>query len=227
MVNSTCTGRDCCGSDYFQVYPVYVNPAFQGCNIPRIPGFAATGPATPTFTSCFSTPSFISKKTTAVQYSSNGLPASTISRTVSFVATASPVTGNDAAAYINFGCYTGFNDFSDGVDGTPTAAFSVDSCVAQCQTLGKNFAGIRVATPGTGTCRCGNTGPSASRNNMEDCNQLCPGNPRQNCGPPAGLLVYAIRSTPNNPWRSEWSSSYSSTPLYSCTSMSRPPRDIH
>lgn len=220
IINSACGGRDCCGSDYFQIYPVYANPKFMGCNIPRIPGYAATDSVTPTFTSCFATPAFVTKKTTAVVYQSGGAPAPTITRTVSFVATVTPVAGSSADDYINFGCYTGDNDFTGGVDAGLTGTFSVDTCVGACKGMNKEFAGIRIPASGSPVCRCGSQPPSNSPNNMESCNKICPDNDHQNCGPAAGLLVYATRGTPNNPWETSWSSTYSSTPRYSCTSMS-------
>ncbi len=190
----------------------------MGCHIPRVPGYAPTDPATPTFTKCFTTPGQFTKKTTVAQYSLTGAPAPTITRQVSFVATVTAVSGQASDDYINYGCYLNSADLPGGVAGSVSGGFTVDSCVLACRNAGQGYAGLRIPTGGgPPVCRCGTGPPSGGRNNMEDCNQLCPGGNQQNCGPTAGLLVYATRGV-SNPWEQEWSASYSNTPLYSCTS---------
>ncbi|KAK8122556.1 WSC domain-containing protein, partial [Apiospora sp. TS-2023a] len=220
-----CTGQNCCGDDGQQVYPVYANPDFMGCNIPRIPGYASSALATPggdQYT-CIATPqSILARATHTVPY----LGKAAVTRSASFVATATAA----AATYINFGCYPDADRTSPLNGQIQIAAntitggkISVDNCIAACQgkNQGLDWVGLRgVTNGGAATCLCGtgkgNLGNSAD---MEVCNLPCDGDDNtQNCGPDLGILAYAVSaSATTGDWYTSWSSTFSSSRTYSCT----------
>lgn len=204
--------------------PVYANPAFQGCYIPRIPGPAPAADVTPTFAKCFVTPSSIVPKITATTYKSGGADATGITRTAAVLATATPVSGTE---WVNYGCLNTMNTLDGHVDQTITA-MNADKCIKACNADASfTFAALRVVG-GVGTCQCGTGVPAGtSLIDMEQCTNPCPDpdpKAQQLCGPKLATqaLVYAKGGGGvNNLWSKSWVSRFSKTPLYSCTSMSR------
>ncbi|KAI0013760.1 hypothetical protein F4779DRAFT_291868 [Xylariaceae sp. FL0662B] len=213
---TACTGQDCCGAGNGP-FPVYANPQLMGCFIPRIPGSYDNPPATLVSTgyaNCFATPSSVANRATAPLAVAAG---ATISRSATFVATASPA----ATPYILYGCYSQnsitdlFAASSDG--GVAAASLSVDSCVSACGT--GNYAYAAVVANGSPKCYCSNSDPNAGATfqNVQDCNYPCPGSESQNCGG-SNPLVYAVSSkAANGPWQKAFSSTYVPTPTYSCS----------
>ncbi|KAI3326996.1 hypothetical protein HD806DRAFT_379420 [Xylariaceae sp. AK1471] len=213
-----CTGQDCCGSSNGP-YPVYANPKLMGCFIPVIPGITNPDSDTPAFDgyNCFATPASIAARAASpvVAYA-----AKTMSASASFLATASPVAGN---AFVNYGCYQDTvvaNLFDTVIDSGLTATdISVDTCVKFCDGASHKFAAVYGKQPNN-KCACGDAikGGVTPNGAMESCNQPCAGSALQNCGGDNGPLVYAKSDVMPNQWAETWSSSWSKTLTYSCTS---------
>ncbi|KAK7914855.1 hypothetical protein PG985_012558, partial [Apiospora marii] len=222
-----CTGQDCCGNDGEQIYPVYANPDYMGCNLPRIPGLAPRAVATPADNqyTCITTPqSILARATHTIAYA--GKPK--ITRSASFVATATA----GARTYINFGCYPDADRSAPISGGAPVLAanlpdqkVSVSNCIAACaaQNPPKDWVALRGAVGGAQTgaaCICGTTkGNLGNSNDMEICKLPCDGaDNTENCGPDNGVLVYAISaSATTGDWYTSYTSTYSVTHSYSCT----------
>ncbi|KAI0458525.1 hypothetical protein F5B21DRAFT_435046 [Xylaria acuta] len=212
---AACEGQDCCSTGNGP-FPVYANPNLMGCFIPIIPGAEnpdAEAPA-PDGYNCFPTPQSILGRapSAVVNYATR-----TMSASASFIATASPA----ANAFVNYGCWQ-----STQVANLFTTVFNytladdqltVDKCVAFCDQANHNFAAVWGA-PQT-TCACGDALQDGVTPNgaMEDCNQPCTGSATQNCGGDNGPLVYAKSSITPNMWADRYTSSWSSTIVYSCT----------
>ncbi|KAI1156277.1 hypothetical protein F4825DRAFT_320217 [Nemania diffusa] len=212
-----CTGQDCCGSGSGP-FPVYANPQLMGCFTPIIPGMAnpdVDDPA-PDGYDCFPTPRSIQARAASpvVKYA-----ARTMSASASFVATASPA----ANAFVNYGCWqnTLVGDLLDAVTTAtiPNNTINVDTCVKFCDSNNHRFAALYGAPPNS-QCACGDTLKSNVTPNgaMEDCNQPCPGSAQQNCGGDKGPLLYARSDVTPNQWAQLYTSSWSHTVVYSCTS---------
>ncbi|KAI1300467.1 hypothetical protein F5Y03DRAFT_229276 [Xylaria venustula] len=210
-----CTGQDCCAIGGGPA-PVYANVNFMGCFVPVIPG--STNPVTdhpaPNGYNCFQTPASILNRPTSVVAAYN---TRTISRSASFVATASPSA--IAQPFVNFGCWQSkqvsdiFTTFT--VTTLASSAISVESCVAACDAAGQTFAALY----GTATkCACASTlKPGVDTTNiMQDCNQPCGGSLSENCGGDNGPLIYARNDVTPNKWAVQWTSSRSNTITYSC-----------
>ncbi|KAI1076989.1 hypothetical protein F5B20DRAFT_583729 [Whalleya microplaca] len=216
---TACTGQDCCGAGNGP-FPVYANPKLMGCFIPRIPGSYNNPPATLVSTgyaNCFATPASVVNRATAPLAVAAG---ATISRSATFVATASPSA--IATPYVLYGCYSQnsitdlFASSSDG--GVAAASVSVDSCVSACSKGGFAYAAL-TANNGPAKCTCSNSDPKAGATfqNVQDCNYPCPGSDSQNCGG-GNPLVYAVSSkAANGPWIKAFSSTYVPTPTYGCS----------
>ncbi|KAK7750440.1 hypothetical protein SLS62_007629 [Diatrype stigma] len=222
----SCSDPDCCGTANGP-FPVYANPALMGCYVPRIPGRSDPAAVTPAWDSyqCFETPSNIANRVVASAADYSGV---TISRTATFVATASPFVDQDA--WVLYGCY-GQDSVSQALTGfvaAPGAAFAgvgltPNSCALYCgsQTTTYNYAAI--AGIGVGqTCYCatglggagtGSVGPTM----IQDCNRPCTGDDEQMCGGNGGPLVYARGAFADGGPYAQGSVSYAQTPVYSCT----------
>ncbi|KAF2964240.1 hypothetical protein GQX73_g9331 [Xylaria multiplex] len=219
---TSCTGQNCCGKTDALV-PVYANPTFMGCFIPRIPGKADPEVAEPAPDgySCFPTPQSIATRTTTTFAS---YAPSTVTRGASYVATVSPVAGG--REWVNFGCYQdhaladifGSGGFID--SGVLSSALTVDSCTASCATkvgVIYKYAALQVSG-GAAKCYCATAVLSTSvlDKNMDLCTTKCPGNKNQNCGGSNGPMVYARSDVLVNPWSASWSISRSLTVTYDC-----------
>ena len=224
--SSGCLGQDCCGDAGAQVYPVYANPDFMGCNIPRIPGKATVTdrdhptPAGNAYT-CFPTPASILNR---ARYTATVANRPTIERRVSFVATATV----DAVKYVNYGCYPNADEVTPLVGAAtimPAAipTVNVDTCVAACKGQNKEWAGLKGSfSGGAAKCVCGSGIDNAKLgtiDNMQSCNSPCDGvDNTQNCGPERGILAYAVSvSATTGTWYNNWFTTYSFTSTYSCT----------
>ncbi|KAK8103736.1 uncharacterized protein PG998_010769 [Apiospora kogelbergensis] len=224
--NSGCLGQDCCGDAGAQVYPVYANPDFMGCNIPRIPGKATVTdrdhptPAGNAYT-CFPTPASILNR---ARYTATVANRPTIERRVSFVATATV----DAVKYVNYGCYPNADEVTPLVGAAtimPAAipTVNVDTCVAACKGQNKEWAGLKGSfSGGAAKCVCGSGIDNAKLgtiDSMQSCNSPCDGvDNTQNCGPERGILAYAVSvSATTGTWYNNWFTTYSFTSTYSCT----------
>ena len=228
---SSCGANDlCCGRDFNSPLMVYVNPNFQGCYIPRIPGYAQNpidNAREAAFTQCFSTPAIVKPTDRVVTYKKNDVPVPTVTRTNSYVATvtpspAAPVTDQ----WVNYGCLpdiTALDGAQPGdLGGDP---LSVTACTKACgQITGATFAGLRVpSNGGTPVCTCGTGVPgydSSQVRNMDFCREPCPdATANQNCGPQNGLLVYAKGGGGSgNLWAVDYSKRWGAakTVRYSC-----------
>ncbi|KAI0542778.1 hypothetical protein GGR58DRAFT_170800 [Xylaria digitata] len=229
--NSGCTGQNCCGSSGALV-PVYANPAFMGCYLPVIPGknSVQVGDPAPNSFSCFATPNSIGTRitTAAASYGSR-----TITRSATFVATASPVA--TAAPYVNFGCWQDHTLASIfGVTGVletdlGSTEVTVETCVARCISLSTmvldyKYAALQLVGSAT-KCTCATTvlSTATTDKSMGDCNRKCTGTEKQNCGGNNGPLVYARSpGVVPNQWADLWTSSRSLTVTYSCTPTDMP-----
>ncbi|KAI1392379.1 uncharacterized protein F4822DRAFT_390838 [Hypoxylon trugodes] len=212
-IDQACSAQDCCGSRGGP-FPVYANPNLMGCYIPRIPESLDSSIAAPVSAeySCFATLSSIANRPTAA-WSSYGPP---ISRTATFVATAQPA----ATPYVLYGCFSRSSlaevlPSAQQVESFSSTEVSVDSCIAYCDINSFRWAAL-VGLP-TVACHCSNgdiVSPTGEIENMQDCNQPCPGSDTQNCGG-AGPLVYGVAKG-TGPWEKSWSQAYAVTPTYSC-----------
>ncbi|KAI1494573.1 hypothetical protein F5X96DRAFT_526030 [Biscogniauxia mediterranea] len=207
-----CEGQNCCGTANGP-FPVYANPDLMGCYVPRIPGESDPNVQRPAPDSynCFPTPqSILNRPSRSVSYA-----ATTITRTGHFVPTAHP----SAEDWTIYACYS-----QNGVDSlwsspqqiTDLAQINVETCTSACEAGNYDFAALIGETT---QCWCAN-GPinAATAQSMQDCNQPCSGSDSENCGGRGGPLVYAkgdLAST--GPWATAYTSSYLSTPIYSCT----------
>ncbi|KAI8951581.1 hypothetical protein F4801DRAFT_285448 [Xylaria longipes] len=212
---AACSGQDCCSTGNGP-FPVYANPTLLGCFIPIIPGTENPDTETPASDgyNCFPTPQSILGRAPSpvISYASR-----TMSASASFIATASPA----ANAFVNYGCWQSTRVADLFVDVFPYTLtdleLNVDKCVAFCDGANHNFAAVW-GTPTT-TCACGDTLKTGVTPNgaMEDCNQPCTGSLTQNCGGDNGPLVYAKSNITPNRWADLYTSSWSSTIVYSCT----------
>ncbi|KAI0148801.1 hypothetical protein GGR57DRAFT_230022 [Xylariaceae sp. FL1272] len=221
----------CCGDPNFQIYPVYANPRLIGCEIPRIPGFAPIeqngGPATPVSTeyTCIATPASLSShRNLFTQYSTGGVANPTVTRSASFVATATVTSDAVTSSMINYGCYD-INDLrvlsSTGAiataapSGTPEN-IDVDKCANYYYAMGSPWAAV--SGPRTGTrCICGDSvlsglNPIA----MDYCNEPCLGTgSEQNCAGQNRALIYAVAtSATTGPWYTSYTNSITTRTLH-------------
>ncbi|ETS87218.1 hypothetical protein PFICI_01046 [Pestalotiopsis fici W106-1] len=213
------TTQRCCGDANFQIYPVYANPRLMGCHIPRIPGYyqieANGGPATPIQNSysCIATPySLSSRRSSSVAYAST---VGTVTRSASFVGTATATRGASTLSYVQYGCYDGavssalsYNGAVATVEASVTNV-DVDKCVQYCASQSKDWAAVGGSRSST-RCVCGSTfGTGSGPIAMDYCNEPCQ-NPAvaQNCGDANRFMAYAVAaSATGGQWYQAWSSS--------------------
>lgn len=204
----------------------------MGCYVPRIPGKSDPAVVTPAWDSyqCFSTPNSIADRAVA---SATDYSGATISRTATFVATASPVAGEDP--WILYACYGQdyVNQALTGYIAAPGATFSTvpltpSTCAQYCESQSAlvAFEYTYAAIAGAGaaqTCYCATgLGSSSTGSNgptmIQDCNQPCVGDDQQMCGNVNGPIIYGRGAAyaAGGPYALS-SSSYAQTPVYSCT----------
>ncbi|KAI1270446.1 hypothetical protein F5Y18DRAFT_13508 [Xylariaceae sp. FL1019] len=227
------TGTACCGDPNFQIYPVYANPRLIGCEIPRIPGFAPIeqngGLPTPVSTeyTCIATPASLSAhRNSFTQYSTGGSADPTITRSASFVATATVTRGAATSSMINYGCYDINNLRVLASNGEVAVAapsdtpenVDVDKCANYCYAMGSSWAAV--SGPRTETrCICGdNILSGLNIIAMDYCNEPCQGTgSQQNCAGQNHALVYAVAaSATTGPWYTSYTNSVT-TRTYGCT----------
>lgn len=146
------------------------------------------------------------------QYSIDGAAVPTITRTASFVATATVTSGTVTSSMINYGCYDGgqtriqaFGASAVPIPVESLADVDVDRCANYCFAQG--FTWSAVTGPRTNTrCICGNdiatTGDTLAPINMEYCNEPCQGTgSQQNCAGSNRAIIYAVaESATTGPW---------------------------
>ncbi|KAF3001085.1 hypothetical protein E8E14_004106 [Neopestalotiopsis sp. 37M] len=207
---------------------IYANPALMGCLAPRIPGFypitASTVPAGSY--SCLPTPAFVNTRS---KYSVNYSGSPSLTKTVSFVATA---TASGGAAFVPYGCYGVGSSILATPTTAPSTAFpsgsvTVNSCVTYCNGRGYSWAALRSPANQDSICICGNdissTIPNGQPENFSTCNKRCSGDSSQFCGnnnAGEGGLVYvntAVSTYTSGTWYIGQYNTWTLTPTYGCT----------